>query len=104
MDKRLKQLLNKDIELRDGAMLDTYNQAIHNDVACAIRCTIDSANCHYVVEEIPFNTAEGGVCRTIKAQYYKNGLANFVRADGLGATCVLVKIKRDAEDKQNNMP
>lgn len=60
MDKRLKQLLNKDIELRDGAMLDTYNQAIHNDVACAMRCTIDSANCHYVVEEIPFNTAEGG--------------------------------------------
>ena len=27
-----------------------------------------------------------GVVRTIKAQYYTNSLANFIRQDGLGAT------------------
>ena len=30
-----------------------------------------------------------GVVRTIKAQYYKNSLANFIRQDGLGATAVI---------------
>jgi hypothetical protein len=29
------------------------------------------------------------VSRTIKAQYYKVGMANFVRKDGLGATGVI---------------
>ncbi|WP_156098328.1 hypothetical protein [Prevotella amnii] len=29
------------------------------------------------------------VCRTIKAQYYKVGKANFIRKDGLGATAVI---------------
>ena len=29
------------------------------------------------------------VVRTIKAQYYKNSLANFIRQDGLGATAVM---------------
>lgn len=29
------------------------------------------------------------VSRTIKAQYYKVGMANFVRQDGLGATAVI---------------
>lgn len=29
------------------------------------------------------------VSRTIKAQYYKVGMANFVRKDGLGATAVI---------------
>ena len=32
---------------------------------------------------------QGGVVRTIKAQYYKNSLANFIRQDGLGATAVM---------------
>ena len=34
-------------------------------------------------------TKIGGVVRTIKAQYYKNSLANFIRKDGLGATAVM---------------
>lgn len=29
------------------------------------------------------------LARTIKAQYYKNSLANFIRQDGLGATAVI---------------
>ena len=32
---------------------------------------------------------QGGVVRTIKAQHYKNSLANFIRKDGLGATAVI---------------
>ena len=32
---------------------------------------------------------QGGVVSTIKAQYYKNSLANFIRKDGLGATAVI---------------
>lgn len=35
------------------------------------------------------NICMGGVVRTIKAQYYKNSLANFIRQDGLGATAVI---------------
>lgn len=31
----------------------------------------------------------GGVSRTIKAQYYKNSVANFLHTDGLGATAVI---------------
>ena len=27
----------------------------------------------------PINTEPDGSCRTIKAQYYKNGVANFIR-------------------------
>lgn len=35
------------------------------------------------------NICIGGSARTIKAQYYKNSLANFIRKDGLGATAVM---------------
>lgn len=38
----------------------------------------------------PYNPYDDGTCRTIKAQYYKNGMANFNRTDGLGATGVKV--------------
>lgn len=57
VDKRLKQLLDSGVELQGGAMLDTYNQAVHSDTSCAIRTNINTANHHFVVEE-PFNTAE----------------------------------------------
>lgn len=36
-----------------------------------------------------FNDYSDGTSRTIKAQYFKNSLANFTRRDGLGATAVL---------------
>ena len=36
-----------------------------------------------------FNDYPDGTSRTIKAQYFKNSLANFTRQDGLGATAVL---------------
>ena len=40
------------------------------------------------------NPAGGGTARTIKAQYWKNGLANFIRQDGLAATAVMVYEER----------
>lgn len=33
-------------------MLDTYNQAIHEDVACTIRTNINTANHHFIMEKI----------------------------------------------------
>lgn len=35
------------------------------------------------------NICTRGVARTIKAQYYKNSLANFIRQDGFDATAVI---------------
>ena len=51
--------------------------------------TITSVQKDNLVVE-PFNPYEDGTCRTLKAQYYKNGMANFKRTDGLGATGVKV--------------
>lgn len=39
------------------------------------------------------NTASDGTARTIKAQYYKNGKANFTRENGFGATGVADNFK-----------
>ena len=33
-------------------------------------------------EVLPLNADEQGICRTLKAQYYKNGRANFLKQDG----------------------
>lgn len=37
----------------------------------------------------PFNAEKDGTARTIKAQYYKNGFANFFIGGNYGATGVL---------------
>lgn len=34
------------------------------------------------MNQIAINTADDGTCRTIKAQYYKNSLANFLAGGG----------------------
>lgn len=53
MDKRLARLIKT---IRGGqnepVMLDTYNQAIHEDVACTIRTNINTANLHFIMEKI----------------------------------------------------
>ncbi len=38
---------------------------------------------------MPFNPVEDGTARTIKAQYYKNGFANFFYVGSFGATGAL---------------
>lgn len=37
---------------------------------------------------LPMNPMPDGTCRTIKSQYYKNSLGNFIRGGGYGATAV----------------
>lgn len=53
MDKRLARLIKT---IRGGqnepVMLDTYNQAIHENVACTIRTNINTANHHFIMEKI----------------------------------------------------
>lgn len=53
MDKRLARLIKT---IRGGqnepVMLDTYNQAIHEDVACTIQTNINTANLHFIMEKI----------------------------------------------------
>lgn len=56
------------------------------DGVCNTITTVQKDN--LIIE--PFNMCDDGTARTIKAQYYKNGMANFKRTDGLGATGVKV--------------
>ena len=37
----------------------------------------------------PLNPMDDGTCRTIKSQYQRHSLANFIRIDGLAATGVI---------------
>ncbi len=41
----------------------------------------------------PLNCEKDGTCRTIKAQYYKTGPANYKRTGNMGATGVAIKVK-----------
>ena len=40
--------------------------------------------------QIPFNPEADGTSRTIKANYFKVSMANFIRGGGYGATAVAV--------------
>lgn len=37
----------------------------------------------------PYNPMPNGTCRTIKTNYYKQSLANFIRKGAFGATAVI---------------
>lgn len=70
MNSRLKEMLEDgQIPFEDGLWIDTYNKGVNPDVAGTLRTTIDSANMHYVMEQIPFNTAENGLAYTITTRY-----------------------------------
>lgn len=47
---------------------------------------------------MPFNPYTEDTARTIKAQYYKNGIANLFRGGGYGATGVI-----EIEDEEMDM-
>ena len=54
----------------------------------------------------PINTDRGGVCRTIKAGYYKMGWTNFTREmlgykDGFAATAIMEVYERCDRDKDS---
>jgi hypothetical protein len=48
---------------------------------------------------LPLNPMPDGSCRTIKSQYFKNSLGNFIRGGGYGATAV---IEIEYEDRQTD--
>lgn len=73
-----------------GRNLDNPNQGRvydENGLSPALNCVGGGNREPCVVEG--FNDYSDGTSRTIKAQYFKNSLANFTRRDGLGATAVL---------------
>ena len=47
---------------------------------------------------IPFNTMPDGTCRTLKSQYFKNSVANFLHDGTWGATAVIVY--EDEQDEE----
>lgn len=52
-DKRLIKLLStRSKDIRGGQMLDTYNQQIQEGLSCTIRTNINTANHHFIVEEV----------------------------------------------------
>lgn len=70
MNSRLKEMLEDgQIPFMDGLWIDTYNKGVNPNVAGTLRTTIDSANMHYVMEQIPFNTADNGLAYTITTRY-----------------------------------
>ena len=106
MDKRLKELLlSGKIKGGNLYLLDTYNQTVYDDVACTITTRINASNQHYVIEKVmkevlPLNPDDSGLCRPLKAQYYKNGCANFLKSDG-GSFAATGVIERDTPMKGN---
>lgn len=70
MNSRLKEMLEDgQIPFMDGLWIDTYNKGVNPNVAGTLRTTIDSANMHYVMEQIPFNIADNGLAYTITTRY-----------------------------------
>jgi site-specific DNA-cytosine methylase len=55
--------------------------------------TTDQANYYRLESVIPINTTADGKARTVKAQYYKSGMANFVTNGGFSATAVATPIR-----------
>lgn len=47
------------------------------------------------IKALAVNPSLGGVSKTIKAQYWKNSLANFIRSDGTAATGIIEVCKKD---------
>lgn len=46
---------------------------------------------------VAMNPEPDGTSRTIKAQYYKCSLANFIRGGGFGATAVMEVYEEDTD-------
>ena len=71
-----------------------------------ITTRINASNQHYVIEKVmkevlPLNPDDSGLCRPLKAQYYKNGCANFLKSDG-GSFAATGVIERDTPMKGNH--
>lgn len=49
-----------------------------------------------------YNTMPNGTCRTLKSQYQKNSVGNFISQGSFGATCVIRKIKYENKTGNND--
>ncbi|MBD5357333.1 MAG: hypothetical protein HDR88_10070 [Bacteroides sp.] len=97
MNSRLKEMLEDgQIPFKDGLWIDTYNKGVNPDVAGTLRTTIDSANMHYVMEQIPFNTAEDGLAYTITTRYGAMCASNLI--DGNFPMTGILTIDNPTED------
>lgn len=88
-----RNILLKDI-LENGTRISEYS----NHSGCGVgslekRLCSDNPNKQQNdLVAVPINICQGGKSHTIKAQYYKNGIANFITNDGHDATAVAVSI------------
>lgn len=55
--------------------------------------TTDRDNYYWLESVVPINTTTDGKARTVKAQYYKSGIANFFTNGGYSATAVATPIR-----------
>lgn len=105
MNSRLKEMLEDGlIPFVDGLWIDTYNKGVNPEVAGTLRTTIDSANMHYVMEEIsqvPFNTAEDGLAYTITTRYGAMCASNLI--DGNFPMTGILTIENPTEDMKHQI-
>lgn len=90
----MKALLESDQVNKVGQCIDLYNLNVVDDIFVTITAKVHSSNLYWItVEDMkriePLNPDDEGLCRTIKAQYAKNGLQNFFRDGSYAATGVI---------------
>ncbi len=84
-------------EIKDGCMIDTYNQNIQYDVSCTIRTNINTANHHFVVEQCntkenkstPMKVSIGTQHRSSSVDNLGGGISRTVKTDDSLATIVI---------------
>lgn len=102
MNSRLKEMLEDgQIPFIDGLWIDTYNKSVNPNVAGTLRTTIDSANMHYVMEQIPFNTADDGLAYTITTRYGAMCASNLI--DGNFPMTGILTIENPTEEMKRQI-
>ena len=88
-DKRLAKILKEQgDQIKDGDMLDTYNQQVLHDVAATVTTGIDSRRHHFVAVE-PIHTDKEGNALCISSRYAKESHKKMLNNDnGYGSTLV----------------
>ena len=91
---RMKAILESGRVNKVGQCIDLYNQNVIDDCFVAITTRVDTSNLYWVtVDDMrvvkPLNPDDEGLCRTLKAQYAKNGFQNFFRDGSYAATGVI---------------
>lgn len=87
-------------QIKDGCMIDTYNQQIQYDVSCTIRTNINTANHHFIVEECnskenrstPTKVSIGTQHKSSFEDNLGGGISRTVKTDDSLATMEEVKI------------